>query len=159
MRIRKILFMNLLNNTRKVFITETAWLALLDTEHEFHLIIKEKFKEILDQQFKIITSSYVIDNVLESLKNDYNSDLAKKFLDIIDKSALSNHLKIFWLNRRLRRKAIESFLDGDFIKLSRALNIVLIRQKKVHSILTPHLELYEQYNLPCFNLNTESKSA
>jgi predicted nucleic acid-binding protein len=143
--------MSLLNSPKKIFITETTWVALLDTNNPNNARIKTAFKNMLDQQNRLITSSYVIDAVLEILKQKGLQDQATQFLDIIERAQLGNYLKVFWLNRRLRREAIELFLREDFEKMTRALNIILIRQKKVDIILTLNPTIYSKHELSCFS--------
>lgn len=145
--------MNLLNSSRTIFISDSAWVALVDQSHEKHQSIQSVFSTLLDQKSKIITSSYVIDSVLEILKQKKLTNEAKAFLDVIERALLSNDLKVHWLNRKLRRKAIDLFLSDDFEILNRALNIELIKQKRVHSILTLNPSIYEKYSLPCYKLD------
>lgn len=142
--------MNLLN--RKVFITDSVWISLMDPNHAKHSEVQRIFKQILDQNYKIITSSFVIDSALEDLKNGISKQKASEFLDVIDRAVMGNYLKIYWLNRRVRQKAIESFLLEDFASMTRASNIELIKQKKVHSVFTLHPKLYTDYNIPVINL-------
>jgi uncharacterized protein (DUF2344 family) len=145
--------MNLLGN-KKVFITESAWLALLDSHAPNFDLVSKKFHDILEDNYKVITSAYVIDAVLQSLKSLNKIDRASYFIDLVDKSTLSGHLKVFWLNRRLRQKAIYDFIHQDFKKLDQALNIRLIQQKNINCVLTLDAVCYNKFNIPCLDLNS-----
>ena len=83
---------------------------------------------------------------------DFSKQIASEFLDVIDRAVMGNYLKVFWLNRRLRMKVIESFLLEDFSSMTRASNIELIKQKKVHSVLTLNPQLYTEFGIPCINV-------
>lgn len=141
--------MNLLN--RKVFISDSAWICLMDVKHKEHEKLVKLFKKILDQNYKVITSSFVIDATLEALKNDFSKEIAAKFLDIVDRAVMGNYLKIYWMNRRIRHRSIDSFLLEDFASMTQATNIEIIKQKKVHAVLTLNPQLYADYNIPVIN--------
>ena len=142
--------MNLLN--RKVFISDSAWICLMDENHKEHKRIVKFFEKILDQNYRVITSSFVIDATLEALKNDFSKEKAAEFLDIVDRAVLGNYLKVYWMNRRVRQRAIDSFLIEDFASMTRATNIEIIKQKKVHAVLTLNPQLYSDYNIPVINI-------
>jgi len=141
--------MNLLNN-KKVFITESVWISLLDETHEKHESAKRGLKYLLDGKYYLITSSYVIDSVLETLKGK-SVEKAKRFLEIIDRSVLGNYLRVFWLSRRIRRRALDMFTESDSKHLSHTLNLLLIEQKNISMIYTHHEELYATHNIHCIH--------
>jgi predicted nucleic acid-binding protein len=141
--------MNLLQNSTSIFITESAWLALVNTKDEDHFAVKNKFKDLLDQKFRLITSTYVLDNVLEKVKAEHGKAKANEFIEIIERSMMGNFLRIVWLSRRLRLKAVKDFVDGNFVKVSQSLNIHLIKQKRYHYVFTKHSEIYEKLDLVC----------
>lgn len=142
--------MNLLNN-KKIFITESIWLSLLDSSHPKHDQTKQQFGDLLDGKYYIITSSYVIDSVLEELKTTCSKDIADRFLETIDRAVLGNYLKIVWLSRRLRRSALSTFVNDDSKHLSFTLNVLLMQQKNVSMVFTHNTELYNSYDFQCIN--------
>jgi predicted nucleic acid-binding protein len=143
--------MNLRNN-KKVFITESIWIALLDQTNKNHNSIKTSFSNLLDGKYYLITSSYVIDAVLEELKTNCSKEIAEKFLDIIDRSVLTNNLKVFWLSRRLRRTALDGYIQNDDIDLSQTMNILLMQQKKVHFVFTLNESFYDSQQMNCLHV-------
>ena len=142
--------MNLLNN-KKVFITESIWVSLLDEKHPKHTKTKQQFSDLLDGKYYLITSSYVIDSVLEELKTNCSKEIADRFLETIDRAALGNYIKIVWLSRRLRRSALNTYVNNDTKHLSFTLNILLMQQKNVTTVFTHNEELYSSYDLQCIN--------
>ena len=141
--------MNLLNNQKKTFITESVWISLLDETHRQNVESKVKLKDILDQKHRIFTSTYVIDSVVESLKVKVDSKLANKFLVIIDKAVLSDSLKVIWLNRRLRRQTIRIYIQNEAVKIHDMFNFALIKQKKIDLVFTLNFDFYENCDLHC----------
>ena len=143
--------MSLLN--KKIFITETAWMAILDSDHQQHKLTKDLFKNLLDNHHRLMTSSYVLDAVIEGLKGKNQTEKATEFLDLIDRAVLSNSIKVFWLNRRLRRKALKTFLENSNKRISDTLNIILIKQKKVDAVFTLNQAMYKEFDLNCLELD------
>ena len=142
--------MNLLNN-KKVFITESIWLSLLDSSHLKHSETKQQFGDLLDGKYYIITSSYVIDSVLEELKGNCSKKVADRFLETIDRPVVGNYLKIVSLSRRLRRNALSTFVNNDSKHLSFTLNVLLMQQKNVSMVFTHNSELYSSFDFQCIN--------
>ena len=143
--------MNLRNN-KKVFITESVWIALMDSDNISHNKTKASFSKLLDGKYYIITSSYVIDAVIEFLKQNCSKEQANSFLDVIDRSVLTNNLKIFWLSRRLRRTAVERFTKNDDRFLNETMNILLMEQKKVKYVFSLNEDYYESQEFHCLSL-------
>lgn len=144
-----------LRKLRNIFITDSVWIALADERHPDHEDTQQRFKQLLDDEHKLMTSSYVVDWVIEHLKSNVDGEAAKRFFDIIERATVGNYLKVFWLSRRLRTQALEAYLNEDFKRLSRALNITLIKQKNVHAVLTLHPDIYTQFHLPCMSVRDD----
>jgi predicted nucleic acid-binding protein len=144
--------MNLLK-TKKIFITESIWYALIDSTDEKHKLVKKTFKDILDANYYLITSSYVVDSTIQKIKLNVSKEKADNFLRVVDDAVINNYLKIFWLNRRFRRIALENFLHDESEELSLTRNLLLIEQKKVNFVFSLNHKLYEQHGLKCLNLN------
>ena len=141
--------MNLLNSQKKIFITESVWVSLMDESHEMHESTKSRFKEVLDNKNKLITSTYVLDAVVEYLKSHDSIERAKHFLEIVDKAVLADSLKVIWLNRRIRRKMLLNHLENDATKIRDTYNVALIEQKKIDAVFTLHCKFYESKDLNC----------
>jgi len=95
-----------------VFIDSTAWLAIIDEKNINYTVAREFYEKLLDQNSRLVTNSYVIDETLSSLKMNFGNEFAQKFLEIIDESVLSINLKVDWISRRIRRNAINNFLKS-----------------------------------------------
>jgi predicted nucleic acid-binding protein len=141
--------MNLLNNQKKIFVTESVWVSLMDESHQQHSETKTKFKNVLDHKNKLMTSTYVLDAVIEYLKGNVSIENARQFLEVIDKAVLTDSIKVLWLNRRIRRKMLMVHLENDAKKIRDTFNVSLIQQKKIDFVFTLHNEFYESKDLAC----------
>jgi len=100
-----------------VFIDSTAWLAILDENNINHKFAREYYEKLLDQNSKLVTNSFVIDETLSALKMNFGNDFAQKFLEIVDESVLTINIKVDWISRRIRRNALNNFLKSSTANL------------------------------------------
>lgn len=101
-----------------VFVDTSAWIAILDEKNSNYSSARKYFEKLLELNTRLVTNSLVIDDTLLFLKQDYGSEFAKKFLDIIDESAMSINLRVDWISRRLRRNTLNNFLKSSNRTLS-----------------------------------------
>lgn len=101
-----------------VFVDTSAWIAILDEKNSNYASARKYFEKLLELNTRLVTNSLVIDDTLLFLKQDYGSEFAKKFLDIIDESAMSINLRVDWISRRLRRNTLNNFLKSSNRTLS-----------------------------------------
>lgn len=95
-----------------VFVDTSAWVAILDEKNENYSSARKYFEKLLELNTRLVTNSHVVDDTLLFLKQNFGSDFAKKFLDIIDESAMSINLRVDWISRRVRRNTLNSFLKS-----------------------------------------------
>ena len=100
-----------------VFIDSTAWLAIIDEKNINYTVAREFYEKLLDQNSRLVTNSYVIDETLSSLKMNFGNEFAQKFLEIIDESVLTINLRVDWISRRIRRNAMNNFLKSSTSQL------------------------------------------
>jgi len=95
-----------------VFVDSSGWIAILDEKNTNYLSARKYFEKLLELNTRLVTNSIVVDETLLFLKQNYENDFAKKFLDIIDESAMSINLRVDWISRRVRRNSLNSFLKS-----------------------------------------------
>lgn len=95
-----------------VFVDTSAWIAILDEKSANYTSARKYFEKLLELNSRLVTNSLVIDDTLLFLKQSYGNDFAKKFLDIIDESAMSINLRVDWISRRVRRNTLNNFLKS-----------------------------------------------
>ncbi len=95
-----------------VFIDKTAWIAIVDKNNPKYELSRTYFENLLNQNVRIVTNNYCIDETVSFLRSTFGNDLAKKFLLIVDESVLSINLRIDWISRRVRRNALDNFLKN-----------------------------------------------
>ena len=95
-----------------VFVDSSGWIAILDEKNTNYLSARKYFEKLLELNTRLVTNSIVVDETLLFLKQNYGNDFAKKFLDIIDESAMSINLRVDWISRRVRRNTLNSFLKN-----------------------------------------------
>lgn len=120
------------------FIDASAWLSILDPQERQHQKAQDFFQYLLERDAKLVTNNYVIDQVLETLKNRFDIDFAAKFMKIIEESVLTINLRVDWISRRVRRSAINNFLrsNNKELKLYHFYLKETIKRKKVDMIFS-----------------------
>lgn len=94
------------------FIDTSAWLAVIDNTHSNHAAAADYFRQLLEDDAKLISNNAVVDQVLEYLKEERNAELARQFINIIDESVLTVNLRMDWISRRVRRASINQYLKS-----------------------------------------------
>lgn len=94
------------------FIDSSAWVAIVRDTHPNHVIAKEYFQQLLEEDAKLVTNNVAIDQTLSHLKYEKDNELARQFLTIIDESVLTINLRMDWISRRVRRSALNQFLKS-----------------------------------------------
>jgi predicted nucleic acid-binding protein len=122
----------------KIFIDEIAWLALADESHESHAQIKDQFKYYLDGGHSFYTTNIIVGNVISLIKENFESDKAIKFSEILEEAWLGTHLHYLWIGRRTQKDAIRLFKKFPDIALTvfDFANVVLMNRRNIRFILT-----------------------
>lgn len=90
----------------KIFVDETAWIALIDSQNEFHTAVKHEFSRTLNNEDRIFTHNVALGNALNDIKIKLGMDLLRQFGAIIEDASAGAHLTILWINRRNQKEAI-----------------------------------------------------
>jgi hypothetical protein len=101
-----------------IFIDTSAWLAVIDEKNTNHKAAGKYFEKLLETNPRLITNNLIVDDTLLYLKTNYGSELARKFLAIIDESTMSVNLLVDWVSRRIRRIALDSYLKSSNANLT-----------------------------------------
>ncbi len=121
-----------------VFVDSSAWLAIVNNKDSNYESATEYFKKLIERNARLVTSTLVVDEVLQILKNKFDSDFARKFLTIIDESVLTINLRLDWTSRRSRRIVLNNFLKSNDLNLSVRYFYILesVKKKKADIIFT-----------------------
>jgi uncharacterized protein len=101
-----------------VFIDSSAWIAILDRNNPNHKISRSYYENLLNKNIRLVTNNFCVDNTISFLKLITGNEQTKKFLSIIDESVLTINLHVDWISRRIRRNAMELFLNSSNAKLT-----------------------------------------
>jgi len=94
------------------YIDASAWQAILNKNDVHHEAAAEYFRELLENNSKLVTNNRAVDEALVAIKQEVGADFAQKFLNIIDESVLTVNLRTDWISRRLRRNALHQFVKN-----------------------------------------------
>ncbi len=92
------------------FIDTSAWMAIIDKNHEHHNQAQQYFEELLDKNAKIVSNNQIIDETVNNIRNAFNAKKAREYLNIIDESIMTINLRMDWISRRVRRNALNQLL-------------------------------------------------
>ncbi len=127
------------------FIDTSAWLAIVDPNEANHQKARDFFEYLLERDAKLVTNNYVIDRVLEELKERFDIDFAADFMKIIEESIITINLRMDWISKRVRRAAISNFLrsGNKDLKLYHFYLKETIKRKKVDMIFSYDPNVFE----------------
>lgn len=129
-----------------VFIDSSAWIAILDETNTNNRIARDYYKKLLEQNARLITNTFVIDESLSFLKSGFGNNFAQNFLEIVDESVLTVNLKVDWISRRVRRNAINSFLKtSNNLQIRHYYIFESLKRKKVDIVFSfdEHLKTFD----------------
>ncbi len=127
------------------FVDASAWIAIVDPNEANHEKARDFFRYLLERDTKLVTNNYVIDRVLDVLKERFDIDLATEFMKIIEESILTINLRMDWISRRVRRAALTNFLrsGNKDLKLYHFYLKETIKRKKVDMIFSYDRNVFE----------------
>lgn len=127
------------------FIDASAWIAIVDPNEANHQKARDFFEYLLERDAKLVTNNYVIDQVLDVLKEHFDIDLVAEFMKIIEESILTINLRMDWISKRVRRAAINNFLrsSNKDLKLYHFYLKETIKRKKVDMIFSYDPNVFE----------------
>jgi len=120
------------------FIDASAWEAIVDAHHEHHNEAAYYFRELLENNAKIVSNNIAIDNALRQINRTLGLKAARDFWKIIDESILTINLRMDWISRRVRRNAIGHYLKktNDELQLEHYFLLETVKRKKVDIIFS-----------------------
>ena len=121
-----------------VFIDNTGWYAVVNTNHENHDLAKEYFQQLLDSRAKLYTNIIELNLAISEIKKNCNLNLATEFSKIIDESILSANVHAAWLTRRLRRNSLKHFfsIKDPAIDIRHCIIFEDVKKKKINFIFS-----------------------
>ncbi len=95
------------------FIDSSAWIALVNKDDANHAAAKAYFESLLENNTKIITNNIVLDEAIDQLSKRVGKQMSRQFMQIIDESIITIHLRMDWISRRVRKQVIYQFLKTE----------------------------------------------
>lgn len=128
--------------SKKIFIDETAWYAIIDSNVSNHNQITENFNSALKEGTKFFTSNIAMGNAVTLIKLNLSTELSLKFNEILEDSHLGNYLRIIWIGRRTQKEAIRQMRKHSQISLQLYdfAHSVLMERRRINTILSERTE-------------------
>jgi len=135
----------------KIFIEESAWVALVSPDEKGHAQVQEFFKTILSEEYRLFTSNVMIGNAMSTLHRKHGAAISFQFLDILDDAHLGGYLRVLWVGRRTQKDATRLMKRHASLPLSLFdhANAILMDRRRIHAILTLKKQ-YESLGLKVF---------
>jgi predicted nucleic acid-binding protein len=129
----------------KLFVDQSAWLAIFDPKTEPQKAVYNVFEESLANDVKILTHNVAIGLALSDIKKTHGHLLANKFYETIEAAHTGAHMSILWVGRRTQKDAVwlmrkHSNLDLDLYDFA---SYVLMKRRRLHNILTTKQDFKE----------------
>ena len=128
--------------TKKIFLDETSWYALIDRGADNHHFFADRFKTELKQETKFFTSNIAVGNTISKIKKNLNADLSAKFNEILDDAHLGNHLRILWIGRRTQKEALRWMRKHPQLSLHLYdfAHAIFMERRRINTIMTEQVE-------------------
>lgn len=122
----------------KVFIDNTGWNSIINSNYKYHLQGKEYFRQLLDSKAKIYTNVIEVNKAIYQIKTEQNSETAQDFARLIDEAVLKSDISLIWLTRRNRRVALKQFFSirEDKVDISHCLISGELKRRKINAIFS-----------------------
>ena len=128
--------------TRKLFLDETSWYAIVDPNASNHQFFVGTFQSELKEETKFFTSNIAVANTISKIKNNLSTELSLKFNEILDDAHLGNHLRIMWIGRRTQKEALRWMRKHPQLSLHLYdfAHAVLMERRRINTILSQQIE-------------------
>jgi len=70
-----------MSTDKLIFVDTWAWLALANRKDKYHEIAKRGYREIREKGYLIVTSDYILDEVITALFRNVSFNQAVKFVE------------------------------------------------------------------------------
>ncbi len=101
-----------------IFVDTGAWIALLNKKDQYHLDAVNVLEGLHQQQMRLLTTDYVIDETVTRIRYDTNHSLAVLFLNRIDLLIETEILTVVQIDETVFTAAKMLFLQYDSVRLS-----------------------------------------
>jgi predicted nucleic acid-binding protein len=101
-----------------IFVDTGAWIAILNRRDQHHQEAATIYNKLQQQQVRLLTTDYIIDETITRLRYDTNHSLAVMFLDRIEFLVETGVLTIVQIDRDLFGEAKGLFRQYDSARLS-----------------------------------------
>lgn len=128
--------------TKKIFLDETSWYAIIDRNADNHQFFAGKFETELKEETRFFTSNIAVGNTISKIKSNLNADLSVKFNEILDDAHLGNHLRILWIGRRTQKEALRWMRKHPQLSLHLYdfAHAVFMERRRINTILSEQVE-------------------
>lgn len=122
----------------KIFVDESAWIALIDNTAEYHEEVLAHFNRSLNNGDRLVTHNIAVGNAVKELTTTLDIDTAKKFYSTIEEAQAGTHLSVLWIGRRTQKEAFRLFNNSGESDLSLFdyAAIIFMKRRRIKSILT-----------------------
>lgn len=122
----------------KVFIDTGAFIALFASSERYHLKVAKKYKDYRKQRAQFFTSYYILDELLTRLIYDFGKPITQKVIELLNKSAAKEELKVLDIDEAIFKKAQEALIkfSEHKISLTDASSFILYKDLSLDEIFT-----------------------
>jgi len=138
-----------MDKMKHIFVDSWAWLALANKKDKYHEVAKEIYNKIKTKEYVMVTSDYVIDEVVTALFRNVTVDKATQFIEAIFEAAKNNLLKIERITRErfegawMLRKKLH---DKPFISFTDLTSFILMKELSIKKVFTGDTD-FEKVNM------------
>ncbi|MCE2400078.1 PIN domain-containing protein [Candidatus Poribacteria bacterium] len=101
-----------------IFVDTSAWIALINQRDQYHRDAVAVFEGLQQQEIRLLTTDYVIDETVTRLRYDTNHTLAVEFLNRIELLEETEILTIAEIDKNIFEQAKALFRQYDSVQLS-----------------------------------------
>jgi len=123
----------------EIFVDTWAWLALSNRKDAYHERVKGSYEEINATGYRMVTSDYVLDEVITALFRSVTFDSAVQFVESLFAVIRRNQIKLEWVTEErfktawLLRKRYQDKPDISFTDLT---SFVLMQELRINKVFT-----------------------
>ena len=126
-----------------IFVDTGGWIAILNRRDQHHQEAVTIFNKLQQQQMRLLTTDYVIDETVTRLRYDTNHSLAVMFLNRIELFVETGVLILVEIDNRIFREAIALFRQYDSARLSftDCTSFVVCGENNIHEAFDQHFSI------------------
>jgi len=136
-------------SNKRIFVDTWAWLALSNRKDAHHEFAKKEYEEIKEEGYRIVTSDYVLDEVITALFRNVAFANAVQFVEYLFATIKGNQIKVERITEA-RYKAAWSlrkkYQDKPDISFTDLTSFVLMQELVINRVFTGDAH-FEEINL------------